>query len=147
MSKYLKTLECGSIPEELFKALENGYSVYMTPCKSCGKTLISVKNGSSEINGETVKIYGFFQCECGAKFKRAALELPGAKNGYTCAQGLVKKLVKTRTVAASRAAKGKQITEVVAYAIDFYFEGKRKRYVVYPDVIKLKTPKESVEEA
>ena len=147
MSKYLKTLECGSIPEELFKSLENGYSVYMTPCKSCGKTLISVRNGSSEIDGETVKIYGFFQCECGAKFKRAALELPGAKGGYSCAQGMVKKLVKTRTVAASRAAKGKPVTEVVAYAIDFYFESKRKRYVVYPDVIKLKTPKEVVEEA
>ena len=94
-----------------------------------------------------MKIYGFFQCECGAKFKRAALELPGAKNGYTCAQGIVKKLVKTRTVSVSRAAKGKPVPEIVAYAIDFYFEGKRKRYVVYPDIIKLKTPKESVEEA
>lgn len=147
MSKYLKTLECGSIPEELFKSLENGYSVYMTPCKNCGKTLISVRNGSSEIDGGSVKIYGFFQCECGAKFKRAALELPGAKGGYSCAQGMVKKLVKTRTVAASRAAKGKPITEVVAYAVDFYFEGKKKRYVVYPDAIKLKTLKEVVEEA
>ena len=59
---------------------------------------------------------------------------------------MVKKLVRMRTAAASRAAKGKPISEIVAYAIDFYFDGKRKRYVVYPDVIKLKTPKESVEE-
>lgn len=146
MIKRLKTLECGSVPGELFKSLENGYSVYMTPCKSCGKTLISVRNGSSEIDGEIVKIYGFFQCECGAKFKRVALELPGAKNGYNCAQGMVKKLIRMRTAAASRVAKGKPTPEIVAYAIDFYFEGKRKRYVVYPDVIKLKTPKESAEE-
>lgn len=141
MSRKLSSLECGSLPEELHKALENGYSVYLTPCHKCGKTLISMKNSSIQSPGE-VKIYAFFKCECGARFKRVALELPGAKDGYSCAQGLIKKLIKPRRAAV----RGKAIkNEVVAYAIDFYFNGQKKRYIVSKDTITLKTPKEQID--
>jgi hypothetical protein len=88
MSEKFNDLTCGSVPEELFESLLLGYSVYLMPCKNCGKTLVNIK---SEVvpTDEGHKVYAYFKCECGKKYRKVALDLHN--EGYLCRQGLVHK--------------------------------------------------------
>lgn len=133
----LQTLECGSLPKEVFDACRVGYSVYLTPCKYCGKTLISIDSQSErDQDQEGFRTFAYFRCECGAKLKRLALDLASSKrkSGFFCKQGVISPLFRKGRHNA------KDAFNADAYAIDFFSSSSmtRHRYIVMEDAIKLK---------
>lgn len=68
----LTDLTCGNEPSELFHSLRVGASVYLIPCKHCGRTLVSIKTVVDETNASMT---AYFRCECGGKFKKPVLDI------------------------------------------------------------------------
>lgn len=127
-------MTCGSIPEEVFNALQTEFSAYLTSCKDCGRPLISVKV-KHDTNSEFIRVYGFFHCQCGAKFKRLALDLSPGSGGYKCKQGAVTKIYKDQR----KKLENPFVPDILA--VDFVALRKERteyRYLITPTSIKLK---------
>ncbi|NCC19877.1 hypothetical protein EOM33_02325 [Candidatus Saccharibacteria bacterium] len=68
----LQDLTCGNNPKALFHSLRVGSSVYLIPCKHCGKVLVSIKTSVDETS---MAMTAYFKCECGGKFKKPVITI------------------------------------------------------------------------